>query len=84
MYGKTYKPHNSPGLAPAEALLVSLSPAFDGLHNNIKIFNVACSHWKLLRKQRPHGERERTIGKFVTWSNEAQAFKARQLWHFLF
>ncbi len=38
MYGKTYKLHNSPALAPAEALLVSSSPAFDGLHDDIKNF----------------------------------------------
>ena len=50
MYGKTYKMHNSPGLAPAEALLVSSSLAFDGVHNNMKIFNVVYSYRKLLRK----------------------------------
>ena len=50
MYGKTKKLHNSPGLAPDEALLASSSLAFDGLHNDIKIFNIACSYWKLLKK----------------------------------
>jgi len=35
MHGKTYKLHNSPGLAPAEALFKS-SPVFDGLHNDVK------------------------------------------------
>ena len=38
MYGKTYNFHSSLALAPAEALLVSSSPAFDGLHDDIKIF----------------------------------------------
>ena len=36
MYGNTYNLHSSPALALAEALLVSSSPAFDGLHNDIK------------------------------------------------
>ena len=61
MYGKTYKPHNSPALAPAEALLVSSSPAFDGLHDDIKFFILACFYRKLLKKRPPHGEREPTI-----------------------
>ena len=61
MYGKTYKLHNSPALAPAEALLVSSSPAFDGLHDDIKIFILACLYRKLLKKRRPHGEHEPTI-----------------------
>ena len=61
MYEKTYKLHNSPGLAPAEALLVSLSPAFDGIHDDIKNFILACFYRKLLKKRRPHGERELTI-----------------------
>ena len=43
MYGKTYKLHNSPGLVPAEALFVQSPPAFDGFHNDIKIFSLACS-----------------------------------------
>ena len=38
MYGKTYNLHSSPALAPAEALLVSSSPAFDGLHDDIIFF----------------------------------------------
>ena len=62
MHGKTYKLHNSPALAPAEALLVSSSPAFDGLHDDIKIFILACFYRKLLKKRQPHGEREPTIG----------------------
>ena len=61
MYGKTYKLHNSPALAPAEALLVSSSPAFDGLHDDINFFILACFYRKLLKKRRPHGEREPTI-----------------------
>ena len=61
MYGKTYKFHNSPALAPAEALLVSSSPAFDELHDDIKKFILACFYRKLLKKRRPHGEREPTI-----------------------
>ena len=61
MYGKTYKLHNSPGLAPAEALFDQSSPAFDGLCNNIKIFHVAGFHSKLLKKRRLPSERERTI-----------------------
>ena len=61
MYGKTYKLHNSPALAPAEALLVSSSPAFDGLHDDIKFFILVCFYRKLLKKRRPHGEREPTI-----------------------
>ena len=61
MYGKNYKLHNSPALAPAEALLVSSSPAFDGLHDDIKFFILACFYRKLLKKRRPHGEREPTI-----------------------
>ena len=61
MYGKTYNLHSSPALSPAEALLVSSSPAFDGLHNDIKIFTLACFYRKLLKKRRPHGEREPTI-----------------------
>ena len=32
MYGKTF--HNSQALAPAEVLLVSSSPALDGLHDD--------------------------------------------------
>ena len=39
MYGKTYKLHNSPALAPTQALLVSSSPAFDGLHDDIKNYS---------------------------------------------
>ena len=61
MYGKTYKLHNSPALAPAEALLVSSSPAFDGLHDDINFFILACFYRKLLKKRRLHGERESTI-----------------------
>ena len=61
MYGKTYKLYSSPGLAPAEALFLQSSLAFDRLHNHIKIFNVACSYRKLLKTQRPHGECNRTI-----------------------
>ena len=61
MYGKTYKLHNSPALAPAEALLVSSSAAFDGLHDDINFFILACFYRKLLKKRRPHGEREPTI-----------------------
>ena len=65
MYGKTYKLHNSPALAPAEALLVSSSPEFDGLHDDIKFFILACFYRKLLKKRRPHGEREPTIGVWL-------------------
>ena len=61
MYGKTYNLHSSRALAPAEALFVSSSPAFDGLHNDIKFFILACFYRKLLKKRRPHGEREPTI-----------------------
>ena len=61
MYGKTYKLYNFPALAPAEALLVSSSPAFDGLRDDTKIFILACFYRKLLKKRRPHGEREPTI-----------------------
>ena len=61
MYGKTYNLHNSPALAPAEALLVSSSPAFDELHHDIKIFTLACFYWKLLKNRRLHGECEPTI-----------------------
>ena len=61
MYGKTYNLHSSPALAPAEALLVSSSPVFHGLHNDIKNFTLACFYWKLLKKRRPQGEREPTI-----------------------
>ena len=61
MYGKTYNLHSSPALAPTEPLLVSSSPAFDGLHNDIKMFTLACFYRKLLKKRRPHGEREPTI-----------------------
>ena len=39
MYGKTYNLHSSRALAPAEALFVSSSPAFDGLHDDIKIYS---------------------------------------------
>ena len=56
----TSRVHNSPALAPAEVLLVSLSPAFDGLHDDIKIFILVCFYWKLLKKRRPHGEHEPT------------------------
>ena len=65
MYGKIYKFHNSPALVPAEAPLVSLSPAFDGLHDDIKVFILACFYWKLLKKRRLHGEREPTIVKLI-------------------
>ena len=41
MYEKTYKAHNSPALAPAEALLVSSSAEFDALQDNIKFLNQA-------------------------------------------
>ena len=61
MYGKTYNLHSSPALAPAEALLVSLSLVFDGLHDDINFFILACFYQKLLKKRRPHGEREPTI-----------------------
>ena len=59
MYGKTYKLHNSAPLAPAEVLLVSSSPAFDGLHDDI--FILAYFYRKLLKKRRSHGEHEPTI-----------------------
>ena len=65
MYGKTYKLHNSPALAPAEALLVSSSPAFDGLHDDINFFILACFYRKLLKKRQPHGEREPTISVWI-------------------
>ena len=68
MYGKTYKLHNSPVLAPAEALLVSSSPAFDGLHDDIKKFILACFNRKLLKKRRPHGEREPTLAMYTICS----------------
>ena len=61
MYGKTYKLHNSPALAPAEALLVSSSPAFNGVHDDIKNFILACFYRKLLKKRRPYSERKPTI-----------------------
>ena len=48
-------------LAPAEALLVSSSPAFDELHDSINIFILACFYRKLLKKRRLHSEREPTI-----------------------
>ena len=38
MYGKTYSLHSSPALAPAEAVLVSSSLAFDRLHDDLKDF----------------------------------------------
>ena len=44
-----------------EALLFPSCVAFDGLHNDIKIFIVGLSHRKLLRENRPPGEREPTI-----------------------
>ena len=47
-------------LAPAEALLVSSSPAFYELHDSIKFFILACFYRKLLKKRRPHSEREPT------------------------
>ena len=65
MYGKTYKLHNSAALAPAEALLVSSSLAFDGLHDDIKFFILACFYWKLLKKRRPHGEHVPTIARDI-------------------
>ena len=61
MYGKTYNLHNSPALAPAAVLLVSLSPAFDGLHDDIKIFILACFYRRLLKKRQPHSEHKQTI-----------------------
>ena len=61
MYGKIYNLHSSPALAPAEALLVSSSPAFDGLHDDIIFFTLACFYWKLLKKRRSHGECEPII-----------------------
>ena len=51
MYGKTQKLHNSQSLAPAEVLLVSFFPTFDGLHDDINLL----FYWKLL------AERELTI-----------------------
>ena len=48
-------------MAPAEALLVSSSPAFYGLHDSTKIIFLACFYRKLLKKRRPHSEREPTI-----------------------
>ena len=63
MYGKTYNLHSSRALAPAEALFVSSSPVFDGLHDDIKFFILACFYRKLLKKRQPHGEREPTIGQ---------------------
>ena len=59
--GKLKKLHNSRALAPIEALLVSSSPAFYGLHDSIKLFILACFYRKLLKKRRPHSEREPTI-----------------------
>ena len=41
MYEKTYNLHNSPALALAEALLVSSSPVFDGLHDDTYIKNYS-------------------------------------------
>ena len=41
MYGKIYKLHNYPGLAPAEVLLISSSLAFDGLHDDTKNYSSA-------------------------------------------
>ena len=61
MYGKTYNLHSSPALAPAEVLLVSSSPAFDGVHHDLKNFILACFYQKLLKKRRPHSEREPII-----------------------
>ena len=66
MYGKTYNLCSSRALAPAEALIVSSSPAFDRLHDDIKIFVLACFYRKLLKKRRPHGEREPTIAGYNT------------------
>ena len=56
---------NSITLVPAEVPLVSSSPAFDGLHDDIKIFILACFYWKLLKKRQLHGEREPTIVKLI-------------------
>ena len=61
MYGKVYKLHNYPGLAPAEVLLISSSLAFDGLHDDTKNFILVRFYWKLLKKRRPHGEHKPTI-----------------------
>ena len=44
MYGRTYKLHNSPGLAPTLALYIQSSLVVDGLQDDIKIFNAACSY----------------------------------------
>ena len=53
-------------LVPAEALLVSSSLAFYGLHDSIKNFILACFYRKLLKKRRLHSERKPTItGKFI-------------------
>ena len=68
MYGKTYNLHSSRALAPAEALFVSSSLAFDGLHDDIKIFILACFYRKLLKKRRPHGEREPIIAMHTTFA----------------
>ena len=60
MYGKTHNLYSSPALAPTEALLVLSSPAYDGLHDDIKNI-LACFYWKLLKKRQPQSEREPII-----------------------
>ena len=59
--GKLTSSITPPALAPAEAFLVSSSPAFDGLHDDIKFFILARFYRKLLKKRRLHSEREPTI-----------------------
>ena len=67
MYGKTWKPCISLIVSPIEALFLSSSPAFDGLHNDIKIFIVRHLYRKLLTKNGPQGEREPSIHTCVIY-----------------
>ena len=43
--------HNSQVLALAEALLVSTSPAFDGLNDDVKFYILAYFYQKLLKEK---------------------------------
>ena len=61
MFGEYLKRLISFIVAPTEGLFIASPPAFDGLHDDIKLFVVRCLYQKLLKKLQYQSEREPTI-----------------------